>query len=838
MKKILALALALCMLCGAALAETAFTPAESYDIGERAFHAGEVALEPVAVGGGSIDTVRYAGVEGKDYTDEKVYTYNTYLGGTSGMDWNPHTWETSDDSEMLDIQQTPFYSFYLNEDKTGYAIVPEAAADYPVDVTAEYVGRFGVQEGETAKAWRIALNPDMTWMDGTKITADDYIYSMQQQLNPKMLNRRADSYYAGDMVIYNAKNYLYAGKTTYDLITVSAEELINAGETVYLDMSFWGMVGALDADGNAAAQYVPVTDETLYRDLAIAEGEAEDWVSAKYLFDNYLAAGAMYEAYQTSYLYTAKVAEGAAWEEVGLVKVDDYTIDLILEKKVEEAAFYMPYNLSSNWLVKKDVYESCKSFWDAEGKAVATEEEAETVTTTYCTSVETNVSYGPYVMTSFEMDKQIVFQRNETWFGYSDGKHLGTYQTDIINYDIITEHATAMMSFLRGELAGISLDSDELPTYASSEYLIYTPQSYTTKISFNTDYEKLLSRGTNSQILVVDEFRQAFCMALDRNHFATAFTAAGEGGFGLLNYMYVYDPFTGSTYRDNDYAKAALVDLYGLTYGAEGDYETLDDAYEAMTGYDMEAAKALMQTAYDKAVAAGIYDGVSNITIDFRVYASDTTYVQMFTYFDTQLKEACVGTGFEGKIALTMTVDPDYYDTNYSGGADIIFTTWGGAAMAPFTMINQCYTDAWDGSGNQMEYGFNTEIIDLTITVDGKELTHSLHDWADWVGGVAGVSGGVVNEGVKAIEDEIGTMADYSYATRCGFLAAVEKCFLSYYTTTPMYYRNSASLHSQKISYAADSYLQLIGRGGLESITYNYDDTAWADYVATGELKY
>ena len=63
---------------------------------------------------------------------------------------------------------------------------------------------------------------------------------MQQQLNPKMLNRRADSYYAGDMVIVNAKNYLYAGKTTYDLITEAPADLIAAGEEVYLDMDFWG----------------------------------------------------------------------------------------------------------------------------------------------------------------------------------------------------------------------------------------------------------------------------------------------------------------------------------------------------------------------------------------------------------------------------------------------------------------------------------------------------------------------------------------------------------------------------------------------------------------------
>ncbi len=831
MKKILALVMALCMLASVAMAETAFTPAETYDVGDRAYHAGEVVLSPVSLGGGEIGTVRYAGIEGKDYTDEKVYTYNTYLGSTSGMDWNPHTWKTSDDSALLDMQVVGFYAFYLNEDCTGYAILPEAAAAYPVDVTAEYVGQMGVAEGEANKAWRIALNPDMKWSTGEAITADDYVYSMQQQLNPKMLNRRADSYYAGDMVIYNAKNYLYAGKTTYDLITSPAEELIAQGADLYIDWAdMWGMSGAgvVDAEGNAAPQYVSITDETLYRDPAVAEGDAEDWISGKYMYETYLAAGQVYAGYQGTYMYTAQIAEGAAWDEVGLKKIDEYTIDLILEKPVEEAAFYMPYNLSSNWLVYEPMYEACKSFYDADGVAVATEEEAETVTTTYCTSLDTNVSYGPYILSYFEMDKQITFVRNENWYGYSDGKHLGLYQTDIYNMDVIGEHATAMMAFLAGDQDSISLQSDELPQYASSEYLMYTPQSYTTKISFNTSYEKLLERGTNSQVLVIDEFREGFCLALDRNHFATAFTAAGQGGFGLLNYMYCYDPFTGALYRDNDYAKAGLVDLYGLTYGEGGEFATLDEAYEAMTGFDMEAAQACMAVAYEKAVTSGIYDGVSPITIDFRVYASDTIYVQMFTYFDTQLKAAVEGTGFEDKISLTMTVDPDYYETNYSGGADIIFTTWGGAAMAPFTMMNQCYTDAWDGSGNQMEYGFNTEEIQLTITVNGQELTHSLYDWSNWVGSTK----------VDAIEAELGVINDYSYETRCGFLAAIEKCFMRYYTTTPIYYRNVASLRSQKINYAADSYLQVVGFGGLESITYNYDDAEWAEYCAAGSLVY
>jgi len=830
-KRIVALLLTVAvMLMGMAMAESAFTPAESYDAGERAFHAGEVALTEAAQGGGEVNTVRYAGIEGKDYTDEKVYTALNSMAATTDLNWNPHAWETNDDDNVMSPMVTGLYAFELNENRDGYAIIPEMAADFPTDVTEEYVGQLGIAEGETGKAWRIPLNPDACWENGEKITADDYIYSMQQQLNPKMLNRRADSWYAGSLTIYNAKNYLYSGKTTYDPIQDTVAALTEAGEKLYVDLAgFWGLGGALDADGNEAPQYAPIDDETLYRDLAVEdESEDEAWVSAKYLYETYLADGMPYADYQTEYLCTADIAPETTWDEVGLKKVDEYTIDLILAAPMEEAAFYLPYNLTSPWLVYEPMYEECKSFFDADGKAVETEEEAETVTTDYCRSLDKTVSFGPYKMTYFELDKQISYERNENWYGYHDGKHLGMYQTDNISITVIPEHATELLSFLSGEIDGVSLQSEDMEKYASSEYIYYTPQSYTTKVTFNTDYAKLLEHGTGSQVLVIDEFRQAFAYAIDRQHFATAFTAAGTAGFGLLNNNYVYNPFTGESYRGSEAGKKAMVDVYGLTYGEGGDYATLDEAYDALTGYDMAKAQELMAVAYDKAVEAGIYDGESAISIDFRVYQSDTIYVQMFTYFDEQLQEACKGSGFEGKVSMTMTVDPDYYETMYSGNADAIFSTWGGAALEPFTVLAGCYTDASDGSGNQMEYGYDTSKIQLTFTVDGEDMTASLQDWSKWAN----------LEEVAGITDKLGAFTDYSYETRCAFTAGMEECFLHWYTTTPVYYRNVAALHSQKINLGSDNYVELVEYGGLEYRTYNYDDEEWAAYIANNELTY
>lgn len=817
MKKIISLALALCMAFGlvsGAMAE-GFTPAESYDPGERVFNAGKVTLEPAAVGGGTVDTEYYKGEAGRDYTDEKVYTYHTSITALgASMNWDILSWETNEDSTITDYITSGFYTFAINADKTGYAVMPEMAAEMPLDVTSEYVGQYGIVEGESAKAWRIKLNPNACFNDGTMITADDYIYSMQQQLNPKMLNRRADSWYDGMFSLVNAKNYLYAGKEIYN--AYGGED--PATTELYVGMwDFYGLQGAKDENGNECPQYVLATDEVKYQDPA--DGS---WVSAKEIFDGYFAD------YASQLAFTKAQSATVTWDDVGLKKIDDYTIDFVLEKPVAEGAFYVPYNLSGNFLVKKDVYEACKSFFK-DGVAVATEEEADKVTTNYCKTLETTVSYGPYNLASYELDKQYSLSRNENWYGYKDGRHTGMYQADNMVFQVIPEHATELMAFEKGEIDDVGLQSEDMTKYASSKYIKYTPQSYTTKLSFNTNYESLVGHGTNSQVLAIDEFRKAFAFAIDASAFASAYTAAGTGGFGLLNYMYCYDPFTGALYRDSEPAKAALVELFEMTYGEGGEYATLDEAYEAMTGYDMEKAQSLMKVAADKAIQAGIWDGEAPITLDMRVYANDTIYVQMFNYFAKQLKEAAKGSKFEGKLDMTMTVDTDYYETMYSGGTDMIFTTWGGATMDPFGNLASVYTDAADGSGNQMEYGYDTNKIMMTYDVEGVgEVTDSLRNWTVWAN----------NGAAPVIEEKLGKFADYSYATRCQFTAKMEQCFMNWFTTTSIYYRNSASLISQKINYASDTYLTLVGFGGIQYMTFNYDDAAWSEYIAAGTLSY
>lgn len=853
MKKLLSMLLALTLLCTSAFVLAScggFEPVaewEDPDIYDTVFNGGNITTAGgTGATGGVVNTVAYAGAAGKDYSDTKFYTYNDYIGGTTSLNWNAHSWETNDDSYILGYQSMGFYDFVLNEDLTGYSVVCEMASALPVDVTADYVGQYGVAEGEVAKAWKISLNQAAKWSDGTVINADSYIYSMAQQLDPLALNRRADSFYAGDFVIYNAKNYLYQGKTEamdnmegayFD----SVEDLVKGQDGTYtfdggkVYITIGDALGWLS--GNSLDTYVTAYGEQYfgveaYNSLKALDTDEDGRILATdeaigFLGTTISAVAAWGEtaADWINYVLVDVTFADMDFSEVGLFKTGEYEIVIVLEYEMELPEFYMVYNLSSTWLVKEDVYEANKKYFDKDGKQVTDPANAASVTNTYCTSLATNASYGPYILDTFQADAGFSFVRNENWYGYSDGKHTGQFQTDAVKVRVIDKHETALQAFLAGDIDSIALDAEDMEVYASSDRVRYTPQDYTTKITFNTDYAKLLATttGKNQQMLAVSEFRNAFSLAIDREAFTNANTASHEPGYGLLNYMYCYNPFTGDLYRDSDAAKKALVDLYGLTYGEGGDYATLDAAYAAMTGYDMAAAKLLMDKAYDKAVEAKIYDGKSDIVIDFRVYQNDEAYVKMFTYFDTQLKEACKGTKLEGKVSLTMTVDADYYETMYSGNAGVIFSTWGGAAMSPFTMINQVYTDASDGSGNQMEVGFRSEDIQVKFTVNNEEIQASLKDWADWCGGVA----------VQKLDTELGKFGSYSYETRCDFFAAVERIYLEGYATAPIYYRNSASLESKKTDAPTTQYLQLVGTGGIRYLTYNYDDAAWATAKST-----
>lgn len=140
----------------------------------------------------------------------------TYRGTYSGVGtWSPTDWEISSEFDMLGYTVSVFYGFWMNETKDGYDIVPELAADFPVDVRADYAGNetYGVPaDAAEGYAWQVTMRQDAVWQDGTPITAGDVEYTLQQFLSPEMKNYRASLFYQGVIALANAEGYYNSEK--------------------------------------------------------------------------------------------------------------------------------------------------------------------------------------------------------------------------------------------------------------------------------------------------------------------------------------------------------------------------------------------------------------------------------------------------------------------------------------------------------------------------------------------------------------------------------------------------------------------------------------------------
>lgn len=778
----------------------------------------------------------------------KSFTYKAAV-SSSPTTWNPHTWENNTDSIILGYISMGFYDVQLKYDETGavvgYEWAYEMAAADPEDVTEDYVGKYGVESGDERKAWRISLNQDAVWQNGDEIKADEYIYSMQQLLDPTMLNRRSDSYTGSTFSIYGARNYLYSEtKTIYDSLEshgyTSVDEALAAGEKVYIDMwSSWGMQGMTDENGNECPQWLPVNDTTLYRDLAVEDPNAEGaWVSANYIYNQYGSETLMANSLVAIPVDNEHLDYKWDWQDdgnggVGLVQVDDYTFDIILDNEIDD--FYLHYKLTSNWLVHRETYEKTK-------------DEANGVNRYNTGSVANTMSYGPYVLTSFEFDSHFTLARNENWYGYTDGKHNGQYSTTNLDYTYVSgETAKAQMKemFMLGNLSDYTIDGTEWSTYGNSRYIMSEPESYAYQFFLATDrsqdfLEKESSASENHKVLGLSTFRKALSFSINRQSYITRFEPTSDIGLGLLNDLYIYNPDTGEAYRDTDAAKETILkaqDYYekdGVWYNVHDEAQgSLDDAYDSLTGFDLSHAADLMEQAYQEAVHEGIYDGepvvITYCTVGSGVSENLQALIDMINGMLADVIAACDQPTFKS-VSLKVQLYADeatYWEALKAGKMDLSFSTWGGSAMDPWGIIYSCYID----SANSNNFGFDSVAkgIGITINYNGKDVAASLYDWAAWLYNAQSDNQYDKTNLYEVLGVAVGE-AEYDF--KLEVLAQCELAQLQTYSNLPIFYSYITSLRSAQYNNGSDYYVNnMIGYGGIRHIYYNYSDAQWSNFV-------
>lgn len=765
----------------------------------------------------------------------KSYTLNDYTSASPNT-WNVHTWQTNGDQVIMSYTEMGLVDVGMKTEGEYEFIYEMATAieDITAQATAEEKEKWNITEDQTkGRMFKVTLNPLAKWQDGTPINADTYIDSMKLLLDSRMKNSRSDLYWSGENAVYNGEFYFkqdmvgqksFGKLATYPGYT-DTQALIDAGVEIYVDLAgFWGIPGVTDPILN--------TDDTMYRDPGVPEGNDEDYVSAKYIWDNYLKPGAPYASYSSDYCYyVTGVIPEVTWDQVGLYKTNDYEIVYVTANV--QSMYNFLISGGSNWIVNKALYESTM------------EEKEGLLVTKYGTSVDNYLAYGPYKLVTFEKDKQFVLERNENWYGWKDGKHEGQFQTTKIKVEILTDRATILQKFLKGELDTVALEASDMETYGASDYLLKTPETYTMKFSFNTSLEVLKkleaerNDGNNIEVLANTKFRKAMSWAFDRETWCKEVTAGEIPQVALLSDLYFYDVENDPTsvYRNSEIAMKGIVNYYGLEYGEGKTYATLKEAYRACTGYDIEQAKTLFREAYDEVIADGTYTAGQNIVINVGAAKASSTpeLVAQEKKFNDFLKAGTEGTPFEGKVSVKYIYNiNDRYGDCSTGVRECCYGGLGGAAFYPYRCFNSYIDEKQAVGGRITEGNFDAHAVNITITYDFNgdgEAETVTKDMFTWNASITAPQDGVPDSGIYF---------DAPHATRLTILSAIECAILNEAHCFPITVTATVSMYSQKIKYATLNYNIMYGYGGTRLMTYNYSDFEWANYVASqgGTLDY
>ena len=785
------------------------------------------------------------------WEDSRQYTLREYTAQLPGQ-WCTIVSSDSVDNEMESYMTSAFYEFNYKFDADG-KIVPGAytveysAATKLEDVTKKYAGQYGLAaDAEKGQAFAMTLRNDLKWDDGTPIKAADFVYTMSQQLSPKYLFDTASNYYSGNYVIHNAQNYVKQGQKgwfdngnmnlAYSDLALGADGkyTLKGNEcTIALKKPLvWLQGNTLDSYVTNAPQYFDTAAYASLLALADANGDVAVTAESLALLTTVITAkaawgetkentvGYMYVNYEYPAMDFSEVGYFVGDNEYELVMVIDGTLKPLDEEGnlTYEAGYYF-----SNWpLVKKDLWEKC-------------EDQSKTpYANSYCTSLEKSASWGPYKLTNYQDDKTYTVSRNDKWFGYGLEQYAKQYQTDTIITNKIPEWDTAWLSFQNGDLDSISMDVKIASDYRTSRQAFFTPDTATGCLNLQS---LAISRTDkrNNLLLNYDDFRKAISLALNRDDYCAKNRPSSQAALGLLNSMYYNDVENGKVYRDSVQAKEAILSAYGAEK-VEGGwkvgtvvYKDIDEAVDAMTGYNVTLARQLMTSAYNKAKADGKYSDGEKIILTFGVSEITANTDRTKNWFQAAFDDATKGTALEGKISIEYFIfsDKTWSEQFKKGEYDLCFGAWSNAPFNPSYLL--CETQINKDVRWAQEWDPTKVNVTVKATPDAKHedglYTYNLEQWRLILQGKEGCP---VNFKNFSMEDQLTA------------LGAVEAAILKEYYSVPVFSLYSASLMGYKTDYVTYEYNTFMGYGGIRYMSYNFDDTEWAAFVSEkgGTLNY
>lgn len=385
-----------------------------------------------------------------------------------------------------------------------------------------------------------------------------------------------------------------------------------------------------------------------------------------------------------------------------------------------------------------------------------------------------------------------------------------------------------MACFPKGNLDGIGMDVKIAADYRTSKRAYFTPETYTFDLNIQSNATSKTDKR-NNLLLNYADFRKAISLSLDRDDYCAKNNPSSQAALGLLNSMYYYDVENGKVYRDTIQAKEAILNAYGATKNADGSwkvgettYTDIEDALDATTGYNLTLARQLVESAVAQAKKDGKYSDGDEIILTYGIETQSANTDRVKNWFQAAFDNMTKGTSIEGKVKIEyfMFSSATWSEQFADGEYDLCFGAWGNAPFNPAYLL--CETQISDENRYAVKWDPTTVEVTVKATPDDKHKDGNYtYNLAQWRLILQGKDGCPVNFKNFPMKDQLAA------------LGAVETAILKEYYSIPVFSRYSASLMGYKVDYISYEYNTFMGYGGIRYMTFNYDDTAWAEFVAS-----
>lgn len=323
-----------------------------------------------------------------------------------------------------------------------------------------------------------------------------------------------------------------------------------------------------------------------------------------------------------------------AWEDVG-IKADGNKLIFTLAYPVPEMDFQMAFTSGgATSPVKEDLYESCFN--------------ADRTENNYGTSLETTASSGPYKLTEWVRDQNMVYEKNENY------PLANMYTPDKIEVRVSEEATTNLTLFENGDTDYVTVSGANYDKYAEDPRMVFSESTSVWYMFINQTSE-------TNPILGNLDFRNSLFYAMDRRKIAEdVYKTAYPAPYFVSSFKFVKP---GVAYRDTDVAKSIVPEEYG---------------------YNPELAKE----HFDKAYAA---NGNKQIVVSMQYFDTSDSMKKMAELLEEEYENLFGKDRLD--IQLQATPWNSVYDNMRAGKYDLAFGGWSGGTFNPWSSMEVFTSD-------------------------------------------------------------------------------------------------------------------------------------------------